>query len=262
MVICLQRDADLHMAQLMPLSLTVSCFSKIQTGFTFLVAAHPGSPGQRAVERVCVCVSVCVCLCVCLCVCVCVCLGHFKNVYDDDDDTWRVNRCIIIILKKLLKNHPPSVDIPYPCTGVLNPLKFVHYQSRRRRRAGDWLGTDLRVGRSVVHDASIDGRIQFALVGASCLDEVGRFSRDRQRRLGVCRVQHVTCPHERHKVAAVRAAPVFDVAVLGSCITSCCQFKLLLLHSPTYTHPDHQRSFINFLHLLRSISSSLFNFSA
>ena len=55
MVICLERDADLHMAQLMPLPLTVSCFSKIQTGFTFLVPAHPGSPGKRAVKRVCVC---------------------------------------------------------------------------------------------------------------------------------------------------------------------------------------------------------------
>jgi len=45
----LEQGADLHMAQLMPLPLTVSCFSKIQTGFTFLVPAHPGSPGQRAV---------------------------------------------------------------------------------------------------------------------------------------------------------------------------------------------------------------------
>ena len=54
MVVCLERDADLHMAQLMPLPHTVSCFSKIQIGFTFLVPAHPGSPGQRAVKRVCV----------------------------------------------------------------------------------------------------------------------------------------------------------------------------------------------------------------
>ena len=54
MVICLERDADLHMAQLMPLPLTVSCFSKIQIGFTFLVSAHPGSPGQTAVKWVCV----------------------------------------------------------------------------------------------------------------------------------------------------------------------------------------------------------------
>jgi len=44
------------MAQLMPLPLTVSCFSKIQIGFTFLVPALPGSPGQGAVKRVCVCV--------------------------------------------------------------------------------------------------------------------------------------------------------------------------------------------------------------
>jgi len=44
----------MYMAQLMPLPLTVSCFSKIQIGFTFLVPAHPGSSGQRAVKRVCV----------------------------------------------------------------------------------------------------------------------------------------------------------------------------------------------------------------
>ena len=58
MVICLERGADLHMAQLMPLPLTISCFSKIQIGLTFLVPAHPGSPGKRAVKRVCVCTSV------------------------------------------------------------------------------------------------------------------------------------------------------------------------------------------------------------
>jgi len=54
MVICLQQDADLHMAQLMPLPLTDSCFSKIQIGFPFLVPAHPGNPAQRAIKRVCV----------------------------------------------------------------------------------------------------------------------------------------------------------------------------------------------------------------
>ena len=62
MVICLERGADLHMAQLMPLPLTVSCFSKIQTGVTFLVPAHLGNPGKRAVKRACVCVCVCVCV--------------------------------------------------------------------------------------------------------------------------------------------------------------------------------------------------------
>ena len=52
-VFCLERGAHLHMAQLMPLPL-----SKIQTGFTFLVPAHLGSPRKRAVKRVCVCVCV------------------------------------------------------------------------------------------------------------------------------------------------------------------------------------------------------------
>jgi len=59
MVICQERGADLHTAQLMPLPPTVSCFSKIQIGFTFLVPAHPGSRGQRALNG-CVCVCVCV----------------------------------------------------------------------------------------------------------------------------------------------------------------------------------------------------------
>ena len=44
MVICLELDADLHMAQLMPLPVTVSCFSEIQIVFTFLVPADLGSP--------------------------------------------------------------------------------------------------------------------------------------------------------------------------------------------------------------------------
>ena len=51
MVICLERGADLHMAQQIPLPLTVSRSRKIQIGFTFLVLADLGSPGQRAVKR-------------------------------------------------------------------------------------------------------------------------------------------------------------------------------------------------------------------
>ena len=58
MAICLEQCAELHIAQLMPLPLIISCFSKIQFGFTSLVPAHPGSPGQRAIKRVCVCVRV------------------------------------------------------------------------------------------------------------------------------------------------------------------------------------------------------------
>jgi len=57
-IICLEQGADLHTAQLIPLPLTVSCSSKIQIGFTFLLPAYPGSPDKRAVKRVCVCVCV------------------------------------------------------------------------------------------------------------------------------------------------------------------------------------------------------------
>jgi len=56
-VICLERGADLHMAQLMPLPLTISCFNKIQSVFTFLVPAHLGSSGKGPLNG-CVCVCV------------------------------------------------------------------------------------------------------------------------------------------------------------------------------------------------------------
>jgi len=55
MVTCLELGVDLHMAQLMPLPLTVSCSSKIQIGFAFLV---PAGTRTRAVKRVFVCVFV------------------------------------------------------------------------------------------------------------------------------------------------------------------------------------------------------------
>ena len=65
-VICLERGVDLHMAQLMPLRLIVSCFSKIQIGFTFLLPAHLGSPGKKwPLNR---------------CVCVCVTIGLFRGI--------------------------------------------------------------------------------------------------------------------------------------------------------------------------------------
>jgi len=108
--ICLEQAADLHMAQLMPLPPTVSCFSKIQIGSTFLVPAHLGSPGKRSVILVCVCVCVRACVrvrarscgywllvtnsnltwcvwymqvitvSVCVCVCVCVCISDSTPV--------------------------------------------------------------------------------------------------------------------------------------------------------------------------------------
>ena len=65
MVICLEQGADLHMFQLMPLPLTVSCFSKIQIGFT-LVPAHLGSPRKGPLNG---------------CVCVCDCRAVHKQVH-------------------------------------------------------------------------------------------------------------------------------------------------------------------------------------
>ena len=59
MVICLEQGADLHMAQLMPLPPSVSCFSKIQIGFNFLVLAHSGSLRRGPLNGcVCVCVNI------------------------------------------------------------------------------------------------------------------------------------------------------------------------------------------------------------
>ena len=75
MVICLERGADLHTAQLMPLPLTVSCFRKIQIGFTFLVPAHLGRQGKRAVKCVCVCVCVRACVRACVRTRACACVS-------------------------------------------------------------------------------------------------------------------------------------------------------------------------------------------
>jgi len=69
------------MAQLMPLSLTVSCFTKIQIGCILRVLAHLGSPGKRAVKRVCVCV----------CVCLFVCLFNFQSTNKHRQTTRRCN---------------------------------------------------------------------------------------------------------------------------------------------------------------------------
>ena len=55
MVVC-WSEVQTCMVQLMPLPLTVSCFSKIRIGFTFLVPAHLGISGKRVVTRVCVCI--------------------------------------------------------------------------------------------------------------------------------------------------------------------------------------------------------------
>jgi len=75
MVICLQRGADLLMAQLLPMPLTISCSSQIQIGFTFLVPPTRVVPDKGPLNGcVCVCVRVRVRVRVRVCVCVCVCV--------------------------------------------------------------------------------------------------------------------------------------------------------------------------------------------
>jgi len=66
MVICLERGADLHMAQLMPLPLTACCFSKVQIGFTFLVSAHLGKWVVPEKGPLNVCVRACMRACMCV----------------------------------------------------------------------------------------------------------------------------------------------------------------------------------------------------
>jgi len=125
-VICLDRGADLRTAQLMPLPLTVSCFSKIQIGFTFLVPAHLGSPGQRALKWVCVgCEtltrSVCLCVWPSLSVCLCIsndlstCFKIFCYLWqwlDTDNGAVRYVLCLLD-------------DIVSSCNGELS--KIGHY---------------------------------------------------------------------------------------------------------------------------------------
>ena len=109
MVICLEQGADLHMAQLMPLPLTVSCFNKIQIGFTFLVPAHLGSPGKRAVKRVCVwcCVGK-------------MCGGGINMQIHASQPDLRVNTC-------------PWPDMDYTSTTLVLAAKIVFFPLEHRQ---------------------------------------------------------------------------------------------------------------------------------
>jgi len=93
------------MAQLMPLPLTDSCFSKIQIGFTFLVLPYPGNPEQNPESRKMV-------------VCVCVCVHARARMYLSHQNIQvHVNYSLIITqVSQLLERYskvikPPAVDL-------------------------------------------------------------------------------------------------------------------------------------------------------
>ena len=104
---CLERGADLHVVQLMALPLTVSCFSKIQIGFTFLVPAHLVVPDKGPLNG-----------CVCVCVCVCVCF-HWA--------VW-VRSCVLPILR--FRRRQYSVD------RVVWYRRIGRYRRSKQRRIG------------------------------------------------------------------------------------------------------------------------------
>ena len=150
------------MAQLVPLPLTVSCSSKIQIGFIFLVPAHLSSPGQRAVKRMCVCVSV---------------VFFLHNI---------------------------------------NVCSFVKKNTVGRRRRNSFF----------VSGVSQAKMITLQIHGLS--DEVSTH----------------TQLFNGHRSGTTRVG------------------RYQKKHSPTHTHPHHRTSFISFLHLLRSIASSVFSLHA
>jgi len=102
------------MAQLMPLLLTVSCFSKIKIGFTFLVPAHSGNPGKRAVKQVCVCSYSSVEIVIELTL-----LAPTRAI-DPHPSCWRVSRCIHA------RNMKALTGLLYSC-GVMATNKFEAY---------------------------------------------------------------------------------------------------------------------------------------
>jgi len=113
------------MTQLIPLPLTVSCCSKIQIGFTFLVSAHLGSPEQMAVKQVCVCVCVCVCACVRVRACV--------SVFQLDHQQCKGLICLSVHCSQLTPNHlaathqyvvlvPTYMEQTYDCDLQLSPF--------------------------------------------------------------------------------------------------------------------------------------------
>ena len=127
-----------YMAQLMPLPLTVSCFNKIQIVFTFLVPAHPASPRERAVKR----------LCVCVCVCVCVKKSTVSNSQNVKDSS-HGNKC----LWKIKINLRSKVEI---CISTYSNVDVVSYNTPCRTEL-----KERNCGRQIVESLKINFEIIF-----------------------------------------------------------------------------------------------------
>jgi len=109
-VICLEQGTDLHMSQLMPLPLTGSCFSKIQTGFTFLVPEKGPLNG---------------CVCVCVCVRVCMCLSVHDHIFGFTRPIFTTFLCVLPMA--VARSSSGSVMICYvlPVLRITNVI-FAH----------------------------------------------------------------------------------------------------------------------------------------
>jgi len=108
------------MAQLIPLPLTVSCFSEIQIGFTFLVLAYLGNPGQNPESRKRLCVYMCVCNCVS------VSTGVRDGTHSCDQQTkWQTYRPCYSICSNRLYLAPASTAMQPINIKRDNSLKFT-----------------------------------------------------------------------------------------------------------------------------------------
>jgi len=108
MVKCLGQGTDLHMAQLMPLPLTISCFSKSRLVLPFWC----WTKSKRAVKWLCVCVHLLICYTLCL-------LLYYLTYIKVDIIYKRLKRCCC--------NDALQVGVlqdEYSCLGIFCAIAF------------------------------------------------------------------------------------------------------------------------------------------
>ena len=159
MVICLERGADLHMAQLMPLPLTVSCFSKIQIGFTFLVPAHMGSPGKGPLNG-------------CCCSCSLNRIHIIKHTPRSSSPTERREQDTI--------SRPPSVQNLFPVCRF--PLPVYESKLTEELPVADRSERTLQSKTSTaVSNSTVASTLHFKKTRRSCYKKIPRFNKNFQK---------------------------------------------------------------------------------